>query len=262
MSNFLFVQPHPDDLELNCAHLMHYLSSKSKKNHNLRIASITKGEFGLPGIEYDKYKGNFLAQIRVKELQNAAAIHGISPKKIDWLGYNDGFVEFSGSFVSHIAAYLQECQPDTIIAPEALYTWYYHKDHVNTGRAIYYVIFNKLIDYAPRLYFYSSLSPNYYFPIDPKDLNLTEKLINCHKTQQWLFKSMKRMIRPIWLLSGLHLQGFKYAEPYRQVYFDKDHNKKNRANHTVRGLVRLIVSKAKLFDAQYPEEVLKELGKA
>jgi len=204
MAKFIFFQAHPDDLELNCAHLLHYLTSKSTDTHEIRIASLTKGEFGLPGIEYDKYKGDYLASIRVKELNNAAAIHGIPPQNIDWLGYIDGFVDFNKELTTDIALYLNKHNPDVIIAPEALYTWYYHKDHVNTGRSIYYVIRNKLISYTPDLYYYSSLCPNYYSPIDPKNLDLTQKLIACHKTQVWLLKDMKRMLKPVWFISGLH----------------------------------------------------------
>lgn len=262
MSKIIFFQPHPDDLELNCAHLLNYLSLKRRGTHDIRIASITKGEFGLPGFEYDIFKGEILAQIRVKELEKAAAIHGISSQNIDWLGYIDGFVEFNKPFVEHIQSYLQEHRPDIIIAPEAIYTWYYHKDHVNTGRAIYFVIVNKLLNYIPKLFFYSSLSPNYYFPIDQNNIFLTEKLIECHKTQVWLLKSMKRMNKPFWIISGFHTKGFTYAEPYRRIYFCKDRKKKNRANLAVRGLVRIVASHADLFDAQYPEEVLKQLGKA
>ncbi|MFX0052961.1 MAG: PIG-L deacetylase family protein [Candidatus Hermodarchaeota archaeon] len=256
----MFFQAHPDDLELNCAHLLHYLALKSPITHEIRITSLTKGEFGLPGIEYDKYKGDYLASIRVKELYNAAAIHGIPPQNIDWLGYIDGFVDFNGKLIEDITLYLDEYQPDVIIAPEALYTWYYHKDHVNTGRAIYYVINNKLIENVPDLYYYSSLSPNYYFPIDPRNISLTEKLIACHKTQVWLLKSMKRMLKPVWVISGLKTQGWRYAEPYRRVFFDSKN--KNKANFLVRGLIRIIASKAEIFDAQYPLEILKELGKA
>ena len=262
MAKIIFFQPHPDDLELNCAYLLNYLSLKSNKNHDIRIASITKGEFGLPGFEYDRYKGDYLAQVRVKELEKAAAIHGIPANKIDWFGYIDGFVEFNKVFIEHIIQYLQEHRPDIIIAPEALYTWYYHKDHVNTGRAIYYVISNSLLGYIPKLYFYSTLSPNYYFPIDQSSISLTERLIKCHKTQVWLLKSMKRMNKPIWIISGFHTPGFKYAEPYRLVYFEKELKKKNRPNWLIQGLVRIIASHAQLFDAQYPEEILKELEKA
>ena len=68
MAKIIFSQAHPDDLEFNCAHLMHYIAIKSKQKYNIKIASITKGEFGLPGAKYDKFKGKFLAKIRTREL--------------------------------------------------------------------------------------------------------------------------------------------------------------------------------------------------
>jgi len=45
MAKIIFFQAHPDDLEHKCGHIMHFLSTKSKKKHEIRIASITKGDF-------------------------------------------------------------------------------------------------------------------------------------------------------------------------------------------------------------------------
>ncbi|MFX0004430.1 MAG: hypothetical protein ACFE9J_13180, partial [Candidatus Hermodarchaeota archaeon] len=63
MAKIVFFQAHPDDLEHKCGHIMNYLATKSKKKHIIKIASITKGEFGLPGPQYDKFKGELLGKI-------------------------------------------------------------------------------------------------------------------------------------------------------------------------------------------------------
>ena len=89
MTKIIFFQAHPDDLEHKCGHLMHYLTIKTKKDYSIKIASITKGEFGLPGPQYDKFKGDLLAKIRTRELFNAEKIHGIPPEKIDFFWYID-----------------------------------------------------------------------------------------------------------------------------------------------------------------------------
>jgi len=43
---------------------LHYLATRSPKRYEIKIASIPKGEYGLPGSQYDKFKGNILAKIR------------------------------------------------------------------------------------------------------------------------------------------------------------------------------------------------------
>lgn len=256
MTRFVFFQAHPDDLEVNCAHLLHYVAAHSDK-HDVRIVSVTKGEFGLPGARYDKYKGDFLAGIRTKELFNAAALHGIQPDSIDFLGYVDGFVEFNKRFVDHIVRYLQDHRPDVIIAPEALHTWYYHMDHVNTGRALFYTLHHQLVDFSPRLYFYTSLNPNSFLKIPKEQVGLTDQLIACHKTQWWLMKWMRYTVKPIEMLSGLIARGWRYAEPYRRVFYGMHSREKNRAGLLVRVFTHFF-SGLPFFQAKYPQAILEK----
>lgn len=259
MAKIIFFQAHPDDLELSCCHLMHYLAKKSKKNHVIRVASMTKGEFGLPGAEYDKFKGDFLAKVRTRELYMAQAIHGIPPENIDFFGYIDGFVKFNREFIKRITDYINKEKPDIIIAPEPIYTWYFHKDHINTGKAIFYIIYNKLIDYekTPILYYYSSLSSNYYFGFRKKEIALTKKLISKHKTQAWLMNTLMMSYIPLTRLAGMKLKRWKYAEAYRRIYI------KNPRKHKPSLLSRMIshfcYSHIQWYSAKYPQAILEDL---
>ena len=260
MVKIIFFQPHPDDLEINCGHLIHYLATKSKFNHIIKIASTTKGEYGLPGAQYDKFKGDFLAKVRTRELYNAQSIHGIPPENIHFFGYVDGLVEFTKDFINEIAEYLKKEKPDVIFAPEAIYTSYYHKDHVNTGKAIYYCIYNKLIDLTPILYFYSTLSPNFFFGFKKEDFTLIDQLLACHKTQFWLINLVKWTYKPKTRLAGRKISGWKYAEKYRRVYFNKYNLKKNKPSLLVRILSHWY-SSMPWFKAKYPQELLEKLKK-
>jgi LmbE family N-acetylglucosaminyl deacetylase len=197
MAKFAFFQAHPDDLELNCGYTMHYLSKISKLKHDVKIVSATKGEFGLPGAQYDKFKGSFLAKVRTRELINAQNIHGIPPENIEFLGFLDGFVEFNNDLIKKVRDYLTKEKPDAIFAPEYEFTWYYHKDHVNLGRAVAYVIYKGIENYHPKVFLYTSLAPNFYFPCYEKTFELSNKLIMCHKTQFWLLNRMKLMVKPL-----------------------------------------------------------------
>ncbi|MFX1573576.1 MAG: PIG-L deacetylase family protein [Promethearchaeota archaeon] len=258
MAKIIFFQAHPDDLEHKCGHIMHYLATKCRKKHNIRIASITKGEFGLPGAQYDKFKGDFLAKIRTRELYAAEEIHRISPSNIDFLGYIDGFVPFNKEFIERITKYLLKEKPDIIFAPEALYTGYYHMDHINTGRAIFYVIYNKLLNFTPILYFYTTLHPNYFFGFKKNDFALIHKLIACHKTQFWLLKWTMIPYRFTTRFAGRKLPGWKYAESFRRIYFNKANVKKNETSFLIR-IFTHFYSSLPWFKAKYPQEIIKKI---
>lgn len=261
MAKIIFFQPHPDDLELNCGHLIHYLTIKSKNEHIIKIGSITKGEYGLPGFKYDKYKGNFLAKIRTKELFNALSIHGIKPNDVHFFGYIDGFVNFDKDLVMKIKSYLDLEKPDIIFAPEAIYAWYYHMDHINPSKAIYYIIHNKLINFIPKLYFYGSLNPNFFFGFKKEDIGLIKNLLSCHKTQFWLINRMIRNYKLSTLWNGLRLRGWNYAEKYRRIFFKKSNLKKNKPSFIIKMLSHWF-SSWPWFKAQYPEEILKQIKKS
>lgn len=260
MKKIIFVQPHPDDLELNCGHLMHFLANNSKKKYVIKVASTTLGEYGLPGAQYDKFKGDFLAKVRLNELQNALSIHGIPAENITYLGYIDGLVPFNEEIISTFVNYLKKEQPDIIFGPEAIYTSYYHLDHVNTGRVLFYCIHHDLIGCRPILYYYQTLSPNFYFGFKEEDFNLIDQLLACHKTQFWLINRVKIMYKPKSRIAGLSLGGWKYAEKYRRVYFNKKNQNKNKSSLRVK-IRSHWYSSMPWFQAKYPQDILKELNK-
>ncbi len=258
MTKVIFFQAHPDDLEHKCGHLMHYLATQNKKEYIIKIASMTRGEFGLPGPKYDKFKGEFLAKKRTKELNNAEKIHGIPPENVDFFGYIDGFVPFNREIVQKITEYLKREKPEIIIAPEAIYTWYYHQDHVNTGKVVFYIIYNKLINFVPKLYFFTSLSPNFYFGFKKEDFKLTDQLIACHETQRWLLNHTMIPYKPFSRWHGRKLNGWKYAEPYRFVYFNRANFLKNKPSFTVRVFSHFF-SGMPFFKAKYPQSIVTKL---
>ena len=154
-------------------------------------------------------------------------------------------MKFNYEFIGSILKYLEKEKPDIIFAPEAYYTSYYHGDHVNTGKAIYYILHKKMLSKLPKLYFYSTLSPNRYFGFNKEDLSLVDDLLQCHKTQFWLLYNIT--IR----LTALHVRGYKYAEKYRRVYFSYDTPQKNKISYLVKMLSHWFASWP-WFKAKYP----------
>jgi LmbE family N-acetylglucosaminyl deacetylase len=259
LAKILFLQPHPDDLELNCAHIMHYLAT-SKKKHDIIVASITKGEFGLPGQEYNKFKGTLLARVRTRELETALSLHGITPEKLTFFDYVDGFVPFNRDIVAKMTAYITAERPDIVFAPEPTYTYYPHNDHTNTGRVIFHVINKGDIGYTPKLYFYSSFSPNFFFGFSEDGMALTERLLACHKTQYWLLNRIKLVYKPMAAVFGKKAR-WKYAEPFRQVYLKKENARKNEPWIFARIMSYWFWRHLFFFYAQYPEEELERAKK-
>jgi hypothetical protein len=123
-------------------------------------------------------------------------------------------------------------------------------DHLNTGRAVFYVINKGLLDYRPRLYFYDSLCPNTFLPVSKEDLGVAYRVIDCHKTQWWIMSWMRHLVRPTRLLGGLHAGGWKYAEPYRHIFFDERSGRIHRPSPLTRGFVHFM-SGIPFFQAKY-----------
>ncbi len=256
MKKIVFFQAHPDDLEFTCGHIMHYLAQKKEK-YEIEIVSSTKGEFGLPGTQYDKFKGDFLAKVRTRELISAQKIHGIPAENIEWFGFIDGFVEFNKEIIDKTVNYLKKEKPDIIFAPEPIYTYYYHKDHINTGKTLFYVIYNKLIDFTPILYYYTSFQSTHKFGFKRKEIALTKQLLACHKTQFWLINYLMLPYRPGALLYARGLRGWSFAEAFRRVSFTNP--KENKPKLFTRMFSHFFYSHPNWYQAKYPEAVLKDL---
>ena len=261
MAKFIFFQAHPDDLEFSCCQLMHYLNTKNKGKHTIKVASMTKGEFGLPA-NYDKYKGVPLAKVRARELLNALNVHKISPENIHFFGYIDGYVKFNNETIQSVRKYLEKERPDVIFGPEPMYTLYQHPDHVNTGKVLFFILYNKLIESIPKLFYFTALNPNYFFPFKEENIHLANKLLDIHQSQWWLTKYLKLVYWPISRFSGIKkrgwlFKGYKYTEPFRQVYFI---NKgKNKPPFMTRIFTHFFKSHPQWFQANYPQDILEEL---
>ncbi|TFG17331.1 MAG: PIG-L family deacetylase, partial [Promethearchaeota archaeon] len=159
---FLFVAPHPDDLEFNIpsimfsiAHCMKsseytansdikraldisksYFTTKKKDEFLFKAASMTRGE--MASLTDEVQSTLKAAEIRSQELINGQNI--LTNKEPDFLGFFDGYVKVTEEAVQKLFDYIVKLQPDYIIGPEPTYVYYIHEDHVNTGRILYYAI--------------------------------------------------------------------------------------------------------------------------
>jgi len=227
MKKIIFFQAHPDDLEFFCAHLLHYLAQKDNI-YEIKIASLTKGEFSTPPHKYAHFKGERLGKIRARELIQAEKIHGIKPEHIHFFGILDQMVKFDKDTVELVRNYLYKEKPSIIFAPEPINTYYRHQDHIAIGKILYYIYDKKIIDENPKLYYFAPLNPNFYWPFAKTDISFAFKMIDIHKSQNWMMKYLKPLYIIIGKFYGRNIKGWKYAEGYRRVFYREEKHKNKK----------------------------------
>lgn len=221
MKKIIFFQAHPDDLEFNSYHLLYYLKKRSKKGYDIKIASATRGEYGWP--KHGKhFKGERLGKLRTQELYNAMETYGIPPEKIHFFGIIDGHVKFDKKTVEMVRDYLNQEKPDIIFSCEPRNTYYRHPDHMNIGKTVYYILDKNLVNFTPKLYFYSAINPNFFWPFDKNEISKAKATMRIHKSQMHIWNSIGRFYMFIMRQHGKRIEYSKYAEGYRRVYYGED----------------------------------------
>jgi len=234
----LFVCAHPDDLEFSVSNIMISLA----KTHAVRILSMTQGEYGTYNL---KLRGEKLAQIRMKELRQAASIEGVH--YVTFMGCLDAHLEINRDIINKIKNYIKDYQPDVIFAPECLYTYYPHNDHIHAGLIIYYLVKSMKFNKRPKLYMFHSYVNTHFFPMI--HWKTQSKALKTHKSQFWLLLPTyplrfligiyfgRRLPRALWARTLL-------AEAVRRVDFQQDTQRILGLKHRLFGR---LVSKLKIF---------------
>lgn len=126
---FLFIGPHPDDIEIGAGATAAKLADRGK---DVRFLVCIDGRFGTgnapEGIEGDK-----LVELRQQEARNSAAKLGVS--EVHFLNLKDGGFYEQKDLILEIAKEVGEFQPDVIFAPDPCVTSECHIDHLNVGNA-------------------------------------------------------------------------------------------------------------------------------
>jgi hypothetical protein len=90
-------------------------------------------------------------------------------------------------------------------------------------------------------------------------MELTDRLIACHKTQVWLLNSMGRIYLPLAIVHGLvSHSGWHLAEGYRQVFFKPGNLWKNKPSRKT-AIFSHFFGSMPFFKAKYPDSVLADL---
>lgn len=122
---YLFVGPHPDDIEIGAGATAAKLVQSGKQ---VAFLCCIDGRFGSSSVSPEE-----LIPIRQEEARKSAAALGVSD--VRFLPFCDGGFYDRRELISAIAVQVGEFKPDVILCPDPQVKSECHPDHINVGRA-------------------------------------------------------------------------------------------------------------------------------
>lgn len=126
---YLFIGPHPDDIEIGAGATAAKLISMGKK---VCFLICTDGRYG-DSLAPDGLSREDLVELRKKESLGSAAALGV--KDVRFLGLSDGGFYDDVELLEGIAAVMGDFQPDCVFAPDPWVSSECHVDHLRCGQA-------------------------------------------------------------------------------------------------------------------------------
>ena len=126
---FLFVGPHPDDIEIGAGATAAKLAAIGKE---ICFLVCLDGRFG-DGNAPEGIRGEALVALRKQEAIASAAMLGVTD--VRFLELSDGGFYEQTELVQKLARVVGDFQPDVILAPDPCVTSECHADHLNVGNA-------------------------------------------------------------------------------------------------------------------------------
>ena len=126
---YLFVGPHPDDIEIGAGATAAKLIEMGKA---VCYVICIDGRFGLTNAPAGTTPEK-LVTVRMEEARRSAEVLGV--KDVRFLGFCDGANYEQKDLINALAKVVGEFQPDVIFAPDPDVTSECHADHQNVGAA-------------------------------------------------------------------------------------------------------------------------------
>jgi len=126
-SRYVFIGPHPDDIEIGAGATAARLAAAGKE---VVFLICTDGRYG---DEHACVTGDALAALRREEALRSAALLGVHD--VRFLNLCDGGFYAQEELVAAMAKVIGDVQPDILLAPDPCVTSEAHADHLNVGRA-------------------------------------------------------------------------------------------------------------------------------
>lgn len=187
-TNYLFIGPHPDDIEIGCGATIAKLAAAGKK---VSFLILTDGRYG------DGYsggiKGDDLAGLRRQESVRSAEVLGVTD--VRFLDLSDGGFYDYEDMLKGIAKTIGDIKPDLIFAPDPYTGQECHADHLNTGRAsaqiAYFAPYPSVMEQygagsadVKGIAFYMTAKANRFVKVTKEQFRLqNEAIFGCHTSQ-------------------------------------------------------------------------------
>ena len=184
---YLFIGPHPDDVEVGAGATAAKLAAAGKQ---VRFLVCTDGRFGLQNAPAGMQPEE-LAGLRKQEALASAAVLGVTD--VRFLGFSDGALYSRNELLRAIMREIGEYKPEMIFSPDPAVISECHADHLNVGdacaRAACFAPYGEIMksygaEAAPvkGIAFYMTAKPNRFVDTTgffPRQL----EALACHKTQ-------------------------------------------------------------------------------
>jgi LmbE family N-acetylglucosaminyl deacetylase len=126
--NYLFIGPHPDDIEIGAGATIARLVSEGKK---VSCIIATDGRYGTT--DPKTLNGEKLIALRQEETRAAAKTLGVND--VTFLPFSDGGLYDPRDLTKALAIQIARQKPDVVFCPDPLLHTECHADHLITGRA-------------------------------------------------------------------------------------------------------------------------------
>ena len=183
---YLFIGPHPDDIEVACAPTIRALTAAGK---HVSFVIVTDGRMG--GIDPALF-GEELVTIRQQEALASAKLLGVTD--VTFLPFYDGGMYRMEDAACELAKQIVRLKPDVVFAPDPNVISECHIDHIKTGLAA-----KMTMNMAPfesvmlsigvsgshavkALAFYYTDKPNAYIGVK-RTFSARAEALACHKSQ-------------------------------------------------------------------------------
>ena len=216
----LAIGAHPDDLEFGCSVTVRNFI---KEGYEAYYVIATNGENGC------KEKGTTKQEritIRRKEQYDAAKKTGV--KKVYFLGFRDGFLEYNESLRKKITLLIKALKPEIVFTFDPANLDFTsinlnHRDHRTAAIAAFDSIFAAKNDFiyphkyglhkVEKVYFFGTNKPDYFVDIT-KDIDFKLDVLASYKSQFPDFENFSRFFKEN-IVS--HTHEYKYSENFRVI---------------------------------------------
>lgn len=185
---FLFIGPHPDDIEIGAGATAAKLVNMRKK---VRFLVCIDGRFGTANAQ-DGTAGDKLVELRQQEAKQSAAKLGVT--EVHFLSLKDGGFYEQKDLILGIAKEVGDFKPDVMFAPDPCVTSECHVDHLNVGNAAkqiaYFAPYKEIMkeygaESAPvkALAYYMTAKPTQYIKTSGYLQKQLDAIFSCHGSQ-------------------------------------------------------------------------------